>query len=299
MAESYEFAPPRRWGLILHYMTALVLLMACGTVFWYTTQQAVGLTFVLLLLLSLALVAPMLASIYRAYSLLQASYLLERDGLRLRWGLRAEDIPLPDVEWVRPASDLQIRLPRPFLSFPGSLLGEVNVPGLGTVEYLASGSRTMLLVATRHKIYAISPADPLAFVTAFQRVIEMGSISPIKPVSTVPAAFLQAVWTNLAVRILWITSLVLLAVLFATVVLLIPARASISLGFTPGGLPVEPGPPELLLLLPVLGTLTFILDMLAGLYFYRHISQRPVAFLFWGANVVTPILLLAAVGFMA
>lgn len=299
MAETYEFVPPRRWGLILHYLTALVLLMVCGTVFWNTIQQAAGLTFVLLLLLSLALVVPMLAAIYRAYSLLQASYLLERDGLRLRWGLRAEDIPLPDVEWVRPASDLQIRLPRPFLSLPGSLLGEVNVPGLGLVEYMASDSRTMLLVATRHKIYAISPSDPLAFVTAFQRVIEMGSISPIQPVSTVPAAFLQSVWANRAVRILWIASLVLLAALFASVILLIPARTSINLGFTPGGLPVEPGPPELLLLLPVLGTLTFILDLLGGLYFYRHVSQRPVAYLLWAANVVTPVLLLAAVGFMA
>ena len=299
MAESYEFAPPRRWGLLLHYLTALALLMTCGTVFWYTIQQAAGLTFALLLLLSLALVAPMLASIYRAYSLLQANYLLERDGLRLRWGLRAEDIPLPDVEWVRPASDLQIRLPRPFLSAPGSLLGEVNVPGLGIVEYMASDRHTMLLVATRHKIYAISPSDPLAFVTAFQRVIEMGSISPIQPVSTVPAAFLQEVWANRAVRILWIASLVLLVALFATVALLIPARASLSLGFTPGGLPVEPGPPERLLLLPALGALTFIFDMLSGMYFYRHVSQRPVAYLLWVANVVTPVLLLAAVGFMA
>jgi hypothetical protein len=299
MAEFYEFAPPRRRGLILHYLAALALLMACGTVFWYTMQQAVGLTFVLLLLLSLALVAPMLASIYRAYSLLQANYLLERDGLRLRWGLRAEDIPLPDVEWVRPASDLQLRLPRPFLSAPGSLVGEVNVPGLGLVEYIASDSRTLLLVATRHKIYAISPADPLAFVTAFQRVIEMGSISPIQPVSTVPAAFLQTVWSDRVVRTLWIASLVLLAALFASVVLLIPARTSLSLGFTPGGLPVEPGPPERLLLLPALGALTFIFNLLGGMFFYRHVSQRLVAYLLWAANVITPLLLLAAVGFMA
>jgi len=44
-------------------------------------------------------------------------------GLRLRWGLRAEDIPLPEIEWIRPASDLGFHLPKPFLSMPGALLG--------------------------------------------------------------------------------------------------------------------------------------------------------------------------------
>jgi hypothetical protein len=43
---------------------------------------------------------------YRAYALLRADYYIDRDSLAMLWGLRVEDIPLTDIEWVRPASDV-------------------------------------------------------------------------------------------------------------------------------------------------------------------------------------------------
>jgi hypothetical protein len=229
---------------------------------------------------------------------MQARYSLERDGLRLRWGLRAEDIPLPDVEWVRPASDLAFRLPLPFLPAPGSILGTINVPDLGPVEFMAADLASMLLIATPHKVYAISPADPQSFVAAFQRVVEMGSLSPLPRATTLPAAYLQFVWSDRLARYLAVTGLLLTVTLFVVVGLVIPSHSSIALGWTSSGVPIEPGPPERLLLLPVLGTFTYVLDLLLGLYLYRFLPLRPVSFLLWVAAVITPVLLIVAVAYM-
>jgi hypothetical protein len=292
------FLPPRRQGLILHIGAALVLAGVDAVSFFYAAQQAVGSYFVLLLLLSLALLAPLIFVFYRGYALMQARYSLERDGLRLRWGLRAEDIPLPEVEWVRPASDLAFRLPLPFLPTPGSILGTINVPDLGPVEFMAADLGRMLLVATPHKVYAISPADPQSFVAAFQRVVEMGSLSPLPPATTLPAAYLQSVWSDRPARILSLIGLLLTVALFVVVGLAIPSHASIALGWSSSGLPVKPGPPERLLLLPVLGTFTYVLDLMIGLYLYRFLPLRPVSFLLWVGSVITPILLIVAVVYM-
>jgi hypothetical protein len=292
------FLPPRRQGLILHSGMALLLAAADAISFFYAAQQAVGSYFVLLLLLSLALLAPFILVCYRGYALMQARYSLERDGLRLRWGLRAEDIPLPDVEWVRPASDLAFRLPLPFLPTPGSILGTINVPDLGPVEFMAADLGSMLLIATPHKVYAISPADPQSFVAAFQRVVEMGSLSPLPSATTLPAAYLQSVWSDRPARYLNLVGLLLTVALFVVVGLVIPSHTSIALGWTSSGVPVKPGPPERLLLLPVLGTFTYILDLLVGLYLYRFLPLRPVSFLLWIASLITPILLIVAVMLM-
>lgn len=293
------FYPPRQQGLILHIGAALLLALVDAASFFYAAQQAVGSYFVLLLLLSLALLAPLILVCYRGYALAQARYALERDGLRLRWGLRAEDIPLPDVEWVRPASDLAFRLPLPFLPAPGALLGTVHAPDLGPVEFMAADLGSLLLIATPRKVYAISPADPHSFVAAFQRVVEMGSLSPLPPATTLPAAYLQSVWSDRPARYLNLTGLLLTVALFVMVGLVIPSHSSIALGWTSSGLPVEPGPPERLLLLPVLGTFTYVLDLLFGLYLYRFLPLRPVSFLLWVGALITPILLIIAVAYMA
>jgi hypothetical protein len=53
------------------------------------------------------------------------------------------------------------------------------------------------------------------------------------------------------------------------------------------------------LLLPVLGTFTYVLDLLLGLYLYRFLPLRPVSFLLWVGALITPILLIIAVAYMA
>jgi hypothetical protein len=55
---------------------------------------------------------------------------------------------------------------------------------------------------------------------------------------------------------------------------------------------MPPGPPETLLLFPVLAGLAFGLDLVAGFYFYRREESPILAYLAWAGSLVIPILLL-------
>ncbi len=294
MIQDTVFPPPKTPGVLLHVGGVLLLGGAAGASVYLALQQQVGSYSALLLLLSLALLLPIGLGIYRGLALLRASYTLERDGLRLRWGLRSEDIPLPEVEWVRPASDMGFSMPLPFLPFPGAILGTRVVEGLGPVEYMASDYSKMLLLATPEKIYVISPADPKSFQRAFQRTIEMGSLTPIPAYSTQPAAFLQRVWSDLPARTALLAGLALTIALFVLVATVIPTRASLPLGFDKAGQPMAGGPPERLLLLPVLATFSLVIDLAGGMFFYRYQDTQPIAYLLWTAGALTPLLLIAA-----
>ena len=286
------FLPSRRSGFIFQGVILVFLGVSGGLSFWSSLRQDIGSDLVFFLVLSVLFLAPTPLILYRIYSLSQATYTLERDGLRIRWGLRAEDIPLPQIEWVRPASELGFALRMPWIATPGAFLGTINVEGLGMVEFVASDVHTMLLVATPSKVYAISPADPNAFIRSFRRMIELGSLSPLPSYSARPVVFIERVWNDRPARYMLIAGLILTVALFLLVSLRIPSMSSVSLGFNAARQPFTPGPAESLLLLAVLGGFAYALDLLVGLFFYRRESSRPVAYLLWGTSVAAPVLLL-------
>jgi Bacterial PH domain len=257
-------------------------------------QEQYGAYFILFLFVALLLLIPAVFAGYRGYALMRASYALERNGLHLRWGLRVEDIPLPEVDWVRPASDFTFDLPLPPLSYVGAILGRSQIGDLGEVEFMASDLANLVLVATSAKVYAISPADPERFMQTFQSDMELGSLAPIEAVSTMPAVYLRSVWTDPPARMLMVAGLGLALVLLAFASLSIPGRATVSLGFDSSGVPLEPVPAAQVLLLPVMNIVIYAADLLGGLYFYRKPATRPVALMLWIGGVVTPLLLAVA-----
>ncbi len=294
MTESTQFSPPRRRGLIIHIGLLLISLGVGAVFFLMATQQQAGVAFMLYLLAALLLLAPAPLLAYRAYALLGAGYALQRDGLRIRWGLRAEDIPLPQVEWVRAASDLGYALPLPPLALPGAILGTRQTADLGLIEFMASDLDTLMLVATPQKVYAVSPTDMQGFSRAFQYSMEMGSITPMPVLSVKPVAFLSGVWQSRFARWLLLSGVLVNLGLFILVSLAIAGRATVSLGFDLNGAPVEAGASARLLLLPVLSVLIYVADLIAGLFFYRHPHERPVALMLWLSAAVTAVVLVIA-----
>lgn len=295
MSELFAFNPPRRRGLLFHTIIVLVLGSTSTFTLLFALNQQVGSYFILLLLISLLIFAPLPFILYRAYALSRASYRLERDGLHIVWGLRVEDIPLPNVEWVRRSTDLAADLPLPRLAMPGALLGIVNVPDLGPVEYFASTSENLLLIATPQRVYAISPEDPNAFLRSFQRAFEMGSLTPLSSMSVLPAAYLSQVWSNVLARNLLIAGFIINLILFVGVSLLIPGRGTTPLGFSPNGTPLPPVPAEQMILLPILSVFIYVIDLTAGLFFYRRENYALIAYFIWGSAVTSAALLIAAV----
>ncbi len=296
MEISQTFYPPRSAGLLVHALLALVSAGGGGFLFWAAMQQE-GVNFILLLLAALGVLSLLPLAAYRWYALRGASYRVGRDGLRINWGLRAEDIPLDDIDWLRSAQDFGSRLKLPALRAPGALIGSLVIPDLGRVEFLASDPGRLLLLATRKKVFAISPEDPSAFARAFQEAIEMGSLTPLTARSTLPAAYLQEVWSDRFARALMLSGLVLGVLFLVAVSLAAAGLGPVSIGFDPSGQPLEAVNPERLLLLPVLGLMVYSADLIGGLFLYRREDGPLPAYLLWGSSPLTTILLSIAVLF--
>jgi hypothetical protein len=295
---ALDFPPPRQRGTSIHatVIASLALIVTVST--WLATNEPIGLRFTFYVLVAGFAFAPLPVLAYRLYSLQRGSYRLDRDKLILTWGLRVEQIPVSDIEWVRPLAALTAPLPLPVLRLPGSLLGHRRAPDLGPVEFIAAESNSLLLVATRNHIFAISPADPAGFVQNLQNAMEMGSLSPAEAESVYPSFIVTEAWQSPLTRYLWLAGLFLNIGLLVWVSLMAPDLGPIPLGFLPSGAPGEPVPGMGLILLPILSIFLLALGWVLGLAVYRRPDQRPLAQIVWASGVFSTVLFLLAVLFI-
>ncbi|HEY59713.1 MAG TPA: hypothetical protein G4N92_03355 [Anaerolineae bacterium] len=298
MNTAHEFAPSRRRGILIHLGAALLVLSISITLALLAFEQGSGGVFMLLLVGGVLALMPLPFIAYSGYALLRAKYLLDRNGLRLRWGLRSIDIPIQDIEWIRPLGEMGYQIPLPPLRLFGVLLGTMQVRELGKIEFLASEKRNTLLISTLGEIYAISPADPNLFTQAFQNALEMGSITPISSQSNRAVTFLLRAWQDRKIKIFALMGLTLTIALLITVSFIIPSRETIFLGYnSPGKIP-ELSPSNRLLLLPILSLISFSGDLILGIYLFRKPETRTQAHAIIASSIITPILLLAALLFL-
>ena len=293
-----HFPPSKRLGLIAHALIILALAGASAWGFWNLTRASVGPTFVNFLLVGLIAFAPIPFFGYRAYSLYKADYYIDRDSLAMLWGLRVEDVPLTDIEWMRPADDLSNPLTLPRFRLPGAVLGTRRHPDVGLVEFIASDTKNLILVATSKRVFAISPNDAASLVRTFARATEMGSLSPAEPVSVYPSFIVTQAWQTPIARFLWVSGLILNIGLIVWVGILIPSLSQIPFGFDAFGAPNDPTASSRLILLPLLSMALFISGLIAGLYFYRWDHTRPLAVILWVSSAVSALLFLTAVLFL-
>jgi hypothetical protein len=293
-----HFPPSKQFGLILHGLITLLLASASIWGFANLTNAQVGPMFVSYLLIGILAFAPIPFLGYRAYALFKADYYIDRDSLAILWGLRIEDIPLTDIEWVRPASDLTHPLALPRLRLPGAVLGTRRHPDLGAVEFIASSARNLILIATSKHIFAISPRDAASLVRTFARATELGSLTPTEAKSVYPSFVITQAWESPFARFLWMTGLLLNLGLVAWVGILIPSLSQVPLGFDAFGVPSEAAPSVRLILLPLISAFMFITGLLTGLYLYRWEKERPLAFIIWLSSTLCALLFLLAVLFL-
>jgi len=294
----YSFQPVRRRGLLLLGVIVFISFAASVTLFVLALQEQYGAYFVLFLIVSLLLLIPSFFVMYRLYALIRAEYRVSREGVLLKWGLRREEIPLKDIDWVRMASEMEVDLAIPVLALPGAILGTIHNEELGNVEYMASDVNTLLLIYTTHKTYAISPYAAGSFLDSFRRSFEMGSLAPIQPTSVLPATYLRSVWSDRWARAFVLTGFLLTLLLLTAVSLIIPTLKMVSLGFDVSGIKLAPVQPTQLLLIPVLCIFFFVADLIGGFFYYRKKDTRPIAFVLWIGSISTGILLAIALAFI-
>ena len=293
-----HFPPAKQFGLVLHMLLILILASASIWGFASLTNAQVGPMFVTYLLVGILAFAPIPFLGYRAYALFKADYYIDRDSLAILWGLRVEDIPLTDIEWVRPASDLTNPLSLPPLRLPGSVLGTRRHPDLGAVEFIAASARNLILIATSKHVFAISPRDAASLVRTFARATELGSLTPTEAKSVYPSFVITQAWESPLARFLWMTGLLLNLGLVGWVGFLIPSLSQVSFGFDAFGVLNETVPSVQLILLPLISGLLFFTGLLTGLYLYRWDRERPLAFIIWLSSTLCAVLFLVAILFL-
>jgi hypothetical protein len=293
-----HFPPPKQRGLIVHGVILLALTIIVIAGFTSLTSAEAGPSFLISLFVSLAAFAPIPFLAYRLYSLHRAAYSIDRDSLRIHWGLRVEDIPLNDIEWIRPANDLSIPLSPPTLPLAGGLLGLSRHPDLGVVEFIASDAEKLLLVGTAKRVFAISPDNPAGLAQTFARATELGSLAAVEAKSVYPSFVVTQAWESGIARYLWLSALFLNIGLFIWASLIIPSTPRVALGpqFADGAL--ETVPSSQLIIFPVASLLLAIAGWIAGLYFYRWERERVLAFIVWGSSTLSSLLFLLAVLFV-
>ena len=291
------FPPDKRRGLLLHGIMLAILLALSAWGFINLSRADVGPNFVVYLLVGLISFAPIPLFGYRAYALTRAEYILDRDSLEIRWGLRDEDIPLTDIEWIRSAQDLTHPLGLPPMTMPGAVLGLRRHPDLGVVEFIASDTRNILLVSTAKRVYAISPTRPNEFTQTFARSTELGSLIPAQAKSVYPSFIVTQAWDSGLARYFWLATLFLNLGLFVWVSLLIPSFTRVALGFSPDR-NMAAVPSVQLIIVPLISTLSALTGWAAGLYFYRWEKQRILSFVVWASSALTSLLFLIAVFFI-
>jgi hypothetical protein len=294
------FAPPRRPGLFFHGGVIIGLGLLGVWNLWQMTEASIGPVFLRHFLVSMFALLPLPLLLYRFRALQRAQYILERDGIRLRWGFRAVDIPMDQVQWVYPQEDLLTSLPKPWIYWPGSVLGTSLRPlqGATKVEYMAATVRKLVLIGTSELVYAISPQDRDGFLSVYHRMIELGSLSPIAPRSERPAYQLLQMWQILPVRFLFISTLGLSLVLFIWVSLEIPGRQGVVMGAAGSIVSQDLLPAAALLLLPFLNSVFLVASWLLGVFFFRDEKRRALAYLLWGGSLISSFLFLISLAYI-
>ncbi len=282
-----DFHPPRRTGIFIQISLIIALGVTGGWFFLLATQEETGVNFLLDILFALILFAPLPLFLYRLYALLSAQYILQRDGLTIHWGFRREDIPLQDIEWMRPAKETGFRLFLPWLRWPGAIIGRRTIPELGWVEFMAADLNHMVLIATPEKVFAISPENLSAFMSQFRRINELGSLTPLEAQSVYPTILLGRVWEDPLARILILAGFGTGLLVLGLVGITLPGRETIAW--------MDPNviaPAERLLLLPVLNGIIWLANLVIALFFYRSGgAHRIAAYLLWGTAILVSLVL--------
>lgn len=285
-SERLLFRPALFEGWALNLVFSGVCLAAMAFCFSFFSAQQPGPLFFLSFLVAISLFLPIGFFAYRLYALTTASYVLTRNSLRLRWGLRSETIPLTDISWIKTPADLNQDIPWPFLPTPGAYAGKVTLGNGDEVEFMASSLKTMLFVGTPSTIYGISPRLPSLFMTAYERMLQLGILTEAERQTVRPADWFVASFKNRIARFSAPASLLMIVLLALWLGFRLNHAQFVRFGWTAEGTLHDPVPAGNAMILPILSGVCWAVNFVAGVRLYRFDKLKRTAEMIWGASVL-------------
>ena len=277
---------PRMWpaaavaGLLLVAGLAMISIGA-----FRLSTASIGLALVIWLVLPLAGLPLALWSAYHLYGLLTASYRIDRDGFYLRWGLASEQAPISQVLSVGLVSAEKLSAPTG-LRMPGFLLGASARPATDH-EFFGVTAQNLVLVELERTQLIITPNDPEAFVGAFESATKLGSLDPSEASSERSNLLTTRLWQDQWARYLMLAGFSLPLALIAYLGFRsgqLPAQ--VPFGFEATGAPGPAAPLGRLLLLALVNGLVWVINLLAGAWFYPQEGRRPLSYSLWALSLL-------------
>lgn len=280
-----------RWeGLALSFWIALIDLLL---LLWAFNRPTDRIRFVLLLLIVVSI--PLLIHLlYRTWCLYTLEYWVDRNAITVAWANVRQIIPLQVVQRVVQGDDLDITNPN-WTHWPGPYVRKARTQQLLNLDLL--GTRPLdqcLLLDTGDAVFAISPADDVAFLAALQARVQMGPAIDLK-VKREQAAILPRLFGEHEIGLILVgLGLIGVLALFGLLMVRFPSLpAQLTFRAASQGLPAIVNNKSALFLLPGIGLLAWLINGIWGTWMvYR--KQLLGAYMLWGGALIVQICSLLA-----
>ena len=279
---------PDRWHGVLAMLVFVLLDVILVQVI--LNRPVDGLSFVLALV-ALGGVLGFFYIGYRTAGAFTLEYWVDRDAVTLVWGPTRQIVPIGQIERVLIGTTAQLA-DRPRLwHWPCPDRRRGLARGLGVVNgYATCPLAGQVILKTAGESYGLSPADSQAFVDALQTHFALGVARPLQPELRRPPLWTWPLWRDRVALGLIGLGLLGLLLMFGTLCYRFPELSSdLPLHFDVMGLPDRIGPKSELFVLPVIGLIAWLVNLIAGIWLYRRVQQG-AAYLLWGGAVAVQVI---------
>lgn len=223
---------------------------------------------------------------YRSYAAYTLAYWVDRDGVTIIWGATQQLVPMGAIQRIRRGVSAVPRHRARFWHWPCPDRRRMECQGLGVLNsYATRPPFEQLILVTATENYGLSPADPEGFLEALQARYALGVARPLHSELRRPPLWTWPLWRDRTALFLVGAGLLGLLLMFGVLCIRFPGLSSdLPLHFDINGLPDRIAPKAGLFALPVIGLITWGLNLIAGVWVYRRV-QPGGAYLLWGGAV--------------
>jgi hypothetical protein len=231
---------------------------------------------------------------YRLYGLLTAQYALDRNGFYLRWGLSEEHIPIGQIRNITAMDQIPARVTSRWKGLLG-LTGVVRTEDRELDFFTAGSLENAVLLSSDQKNLVLTPADPADFIQVYRDFSYRGSLQRIKPHSVRPVFLAAVLAKDTFARWLLPAGLVVNFLLLAFLVLANALPSPVPFSYDAAGNVALMAPVQRLLLLPLIGGVLWMINVLLGTWFYHRKADHRMGYILWAASLLPGLLLWGSV----
>jgi hypothetical protein len=147
-----------------------------------------------------------------------------------------------------------------------------------------------LILVTPAESYGLAPADPDGFLRALQERHALGVARPLQAELQRPPAWTWPLWQDRVALVLIGAGLLGVLLMFGALCFRFPELSSdLPLHFDVNGIPDRIVPKSGLFVLPLIGLIAWVFNLVTGVWLYRRVQQG-AAYLLWGGAVVVQLI---------